>query len=673
MLLTDKITTFDEYVAATYARRGETRQRPIGADYLAGDNFITPYPLTELISQPGTFLPVTKQVEQINKSLWWLHREMLRVVHVYPEHTAVMRQLNALHAFGHMMPHISADDPSMIAFTASADDGARDRQTRMALGRFIRRYYNFATDKNIAAIEAAHRGELNPPVEFIVAETDPKEFLNAYQAISSCMSKSTSSYGLKLMHPVLAYCTPGFQLAILKNAGGGISARSLVWINPDNKEDKRYVRTYGDVVLHNYLKKNGFMPRAFEPAYLKTMVIKGNADSGREQLVAPYVDSGSECPSGEGNQNGVWDGADRIYLLKSGTKTKIPPEFLVQMQTSGGHTYGRPFPINRKCALTGEPVNGLKDQFVSVWHDGKEDIALASAVKDWLFVAPSYGRNKLYFPPDTVTFLHGATRYVDNDENRQAMGYVRLMPKFYPDSIEWFSKNDKGLAKIVDGHIKAEDLMIWIDEYFTRVNIHKSQLPKDAVRVAALDDIKTWAHPTIPTVRTEANRKVVPGVHAVKQAYDGKWHYERQLHQVLLFGQQIWVPLDQSAASIDLTELPTQVKTSIAAACAATSLLVNAKKKALFDTFAARGDFLCPLSDHGDTYEAGYVFEYRSIPLKLVEAFLAADYVEGKVTKAPVASMKSLHKFGRMVIDIVNKEWALAHPKATAKEAATVD
>jgi hypothetical protein len=191
--------------------------------------------------------------------------------------------------------------------------------------------------------------------------------------------------------------------------------------------------------------------------------------------------------------------------------------------------------------------------------------------------------------------------------------------------------------------------------------------------MAAIDEVKTWAHPEVPYVRTEANRKVVPGVHAVSQAYDGKWHYTRQLHQVSLFGQQVLVPLEQTADSITMTELPTHVRASITKTAETTLLLVNAKKKALFETFAARGDMLVPLNDHGDTYEAGYVFEYRSIPMKLVETYLNADFDAAKVTKAPQGAMAFFHKFGRMVIDTVDHEWAIAHPKAAAKEAATAE
>lgn len=668
MHLSEKITSLEDYLKASWEKGKVT-------DYVYGDvlSLTTPIALFPLTTN-GMIGKMTT-VEAVPKSLWWVHRELMRMaVGVYPAPTQALKYLSAREAFQHLLVHVSKEDPSMIAFTASADDGIRDRQTRMQFGRFMRRYYNFAADNAIAAVEAAHRMELNPPVEFIVGEKDPSAFLHAYQSINSCMSKSVGTYGTS-MHPVLAYCTPGFQLAILRNASGGISARSLVWVNPENPADKRMVRTYGDTVLHNYLIKNGFEPKAFEPAYLKTQIVNAASpgSDGYANIVCPYIDPGEQARSPEQNTSAVWDGADKLYLLKRGTKLKVPSEYIVSVTNSGGISRAKAFPINRKCAVSGKMINGMTDAFVNVLHDGKQDIALLKEVSTWKAARITYGGASLYCAPETPMFSHGAVNYIEDVVTRTQLGYVQLNPKFYPDDRGWFSKDTTALTKIGLGsrasYIKTEDAAVYIDAGPVVIHMHRDEVPKDADRVAAYNDIKTWANPKVNVVRTIANRKVVPGVHPVVQGYDGGWNYQRHMRQVMIMGMKVWIPSDQSPGSIQLTELPSGTKLQIAAAARDLSVYGNAKKRALFDAFASRGDMLVPLQDASDgKLEIGYIFEYRSIPMKLVEKFLNEPFDESKITAkgraaTPVENMRGFHKHAALVLTYFEEAWAVAHPK----------
>lgn len=676
MHLSDKITTLEEYLTATAPDGTKVR------DYVSGSGAsqtlvvpggATPTGTIQMLPLVSTgFVGAFKSTEYIPVALWWVHRELLRMaLGVYPPSTQALRHVSALAPFQHLLLHVSKEDPSMVAFTANTEDGIRDRQTRIAFGRFIRRYYNFVQAPAIAAIEAAHRTELNPPVEFIVAEKNPDEFIAAYKAVNSCMSKSDSTFGTQGMHPVASYCTPGFQLAVLRNSNGGISARSLVWINPENPEDKRYVRTYGDQVLHNYLKKNDFKPKAFEPAYLKTKRLTAVDSSGCAQLVVPYVDPGAEASSSEQNSGqGVWDGDERIYLLKSATRLKIPDIYRMSVQSSSGVSTGRAFPINRTCSISGKPINGLVDQFVTTFFGGKEGVALASEIKDHVSCIPAYGTRATYFEPGTLVFKHGSGTYLDCTANREAMGYARLDANFYPTEQDWFLKSSSNYVGISGGRlmptrfIKAEDLAIYIARGGLVTRMHRNEVPKDAERVAAIEDVKTWVSKDTETVRTVANRKVVPGVHPVKQMYNGKWNYTRHLRQITILGEKLWVPLDHDLATLEITTLPEAARAQVQNACEAMAVYGNAKKRALFDVFASRGDMLVPLRDAANgKLEAGYIFEYRSLPMKLVESYLAADYVADHVTNAPAATMQVFHKFGRMVLAAFEVEWAKVHPK----------
>lgn len=96
------------------------------------------------------------------QSRWWMEREALRAAHgVYPEVTSVLE--NLVNSFGlqqHFI-HISAEDPNMVAYTASVEDGQRDKQVRLSFGKLIRKLYcasvplNFLMEKPMPAIRFA--------------------------------------------------------------------------------------------------------------------------------------------------------------------------------------------------------------------------------------------------------------------------------------------------------------------------------------------------------------------------------------------------------------------------------------------------------------------------------------------------------------------------------------
>jgi hypothetical protein len=207
--------------------------------------------------------------------------------------------------------------------------------------------------------------------------------------------------------------------------------------------------------------------------------------------------------------------------------------------------------------------------------------------------------------------------------------------------------------------------------------LHISQVPKDAVRVASINEYKTWATADTTLVRTVANRAVVPGLHPVQQLVDGTWDYERNLHAVAFMGERVWLTKDQTVADIRLDVLPASMAAKVAEAAGAVGQIANAKKKALFACFARSGDMLVPREeapkDAAHKYVASWVFEYRDIPLKLVEAWLAEEFTE--VGNAPSDRMAVLHKVARLVFKAVDDIWAAktVQPKVAEKAAETAE
>lgn len=662
MNLTDKITSLEEYLSV----KGTSWS--VKGDYKVSRGFIRPSGVSFSVllahGEQGS-------TEYIPDTLWWVHREMLRQVYeVYPAQTRILKALSTVSPqYQHLMLHISVENPEMIAFTASPEDGMRDRQTKMAFGRFLRKYNNWATDKTIAEIEAAHRTEMNPPISFIVAEKEKKEFVAAYRAINSCMSKSLNEYpSTKGMHPVEAYCAPGWQLAIMKNSDGRISARSLVWINPEDETDKRMVRTYGDSVLDSWLKQKGFKVKNFVGAWLVTKVISDSVVDGQSGIVVPYVDPGTINGNTVSDQNGqgVWDGADRVYLTDSKMRSRIPTKYNCSVQAASGHTTAHPFPINRKCAITGAAINGIKDAFVDVWYDEKKDIALATAVAQhgWVKANRGNGTEQIYHAPSTPTFMHGSVLYVKCEAVYKKLGWIKLVEKYYGER-EW-EPIQAAYVRTEAGWIMLKDACYFINDVSLRITCHESEVPKDAERLAAIDDIKTYGDASLAPriVRTAANRRVIPGIHPVGQAYNGEWHYTRQMSQTTIMGEVCWLPPGKTISDIELNDLTPNAKARMIEAVHACAVHGNARKRALFSVFASRGDMLAPLADGPDgKLIGGYIFEYTKLPMKLITAWLDAPYVEGRVLHAPDSKMRELHKFGQLALRLADEEWAKAHPK----------
>lgn len=671
MKLTDKITSLEDYlqvelpICPPYGKRAGTVQSCWAR---SSAELTTPGSVIWMPNVSTGFASLTA-TERLPNNMWWAHREMLRLAYgVYTPHTQALAHLVNHYQFAHHFPHISVEDNNLIGYTASVDDGLRDRQTRVALGRFVRKTYLMMPDTMVASIEAAHRSELNPNVELIVAEGNKDAFREAYQSINSCMSKANSAYGGgNLMHPVEAYCTPGFHLAVLRNSQGNISARSLVWINPANAEDKRYVRTYGDTVLHTWLKRSGFKPLSFEGAYLKTQRYERQDEGDRKSIITPYVDPGTDCGESEHNYQGVWDGADKVYILKRSTKLKVPASYRCDLTSAGGTTHARAYPINRPCAITGVVINAFADSFVDVLIEGKKQIALATAAKDWKLV--SYPSTQgVRVAPDTPVFRHGLATYIDDAKNRADQGYYKLDEELYPTEQEWFSHSSSTNVRVSYRRklswIKIEDAFTFIPNASAGVlAIHKSELPENAVRVASINERKTWAAADVELVETTANRKVVVGVHDVRQAFDGKYYFTRSLKTVKLFGETVFYPADMDPKHVVFKELPAKIREQIARDVASVNQLANAKKKALFNTVARSGDMLCPKNEvAGGGLDAAYIFEYRDIPLKLVEPWLRGDCDAVKITDMNEERKVALHTIGRMVMEEVDKLWA-ARPK----------
>lgn len=181
-------------------------------------------------------------------------------------------------------PHISEEDPKMVAYTASVDKLRRDIQTRCKPGRYLAKFYpNLDSDsvKKLAESFLAnnHGGELK-----FIENDDPDGWERIYaDGPRSCMKGESC---------VTAYARPGnhLRLAYLES-DDKITARAIV-----REDNKSYVRVYPSPNSDEELRLHTKMTEMLESAWYSHGNLNGiclNTWETDDGWVAPYIDCGN--------------------------------------------------------------------------------------------------------------------------------------------------------------------------------------------------------------------------------------------------------------------------------------------------------------------------------------------------------------------------------------------
>jgi hypothetical protein len=143
--------------------------------------------------------------------------------------------------------HVSTDDPSKIAYTASAQHGRDDRQTRMRPGKYL----TMIGCPDVAYWAAKYAAE-NENLEIKFASTADEIEQVYLNGPDSCMSKTLRHY-CSHIHPVRVYAAGDLEIAYLGDFDN-VTARCVVW-----RAKKLYHRIYGDKGrLENLLRATGY-------------------------------------------------------------------------------------------------------------------------------------------------------------------------------------------------------------------------------------------------------------------------------------------------------------------------------------------------------------------------------------------------------------------------------
>ena len=186
--------------------------------------------------------------------------------------------------------HVSIKDPRLVSFTESPEKGARDIQTCIKAGKYIKRYHPGVPDAVITYFATlmnatAHIPSSKNQVKFAkTAAQIERVYVNGPH---SCMSHSSGGNYASSVHPVRAYAGPDLAIAYIEDLNGKPMARCVVW--PDKK---RYSRIYGDGGPWTNMLRGGLE----EMQYRRGPMIGARLTAIKEELgyVCPHIDDDNE-------------------------------------------------------------------------------------------------------------------------------------------------------------------------------------------------------------------------------------------------------------------------------------------------------------------------------------------------------------------------------------------
>lgn len=473
---------------------------------------------------------------------WWLKREWLRIEReIYLESTEVINYIN------NQMPqyalHVSKQDPLFVAYTPDKAFGESDRQLKTSIGKFITKYYPHLKDEVVQALVADHLGELDNTFEILTGEAITEVYRKS-GGTSACMSKGLVDYpGAAGHHPSEAYWAPNISMAVLRNAAGDVTARSMLFT--PSETDKRFIRVYGDLKLRKKLLRSGYIQGTWVGAEFNTIVIPCTS-ADKVRFVLPYLDCNGSTASPVGSTVAYYDGKVRGVSEELGRKLRTVGGISATVCAANTGGYYEITPVNStdavvKCAVSGVDIDLMIEDTYKYFKDDVL-VSVCKAVADVsstaLYRCSVNARTQLVnIPTDTLTYTHNFETFIDTPEQRQFSGYERLSSKYYTEP-EWVLKTryNSGLAyrETVHGLIKPEDAVqvISLNSQGKAIAtyIHQQEVTKGWVKVHSVKRGEAvWAEPTVGIVKTVGGRKVVPGVHAVQQTYDSKWEFSRNL------------------------------------------------------------------------------------------------------------------------------------------------
>lgn len=485
---------------------------------------------------------------------WWAVREFARLQYGIYELTDALRKVRQftynLHA------HVSLEDPKMIAYTPDKQSGEADRQIRIAPGRFFSRFLPIMTENFIRQLTEEHIAELSDEVEFVEGEQIVDEYINFPAGVGACMTKECFS---KANHPAWVYVTEKVKLALVRDSGGKVISRSLVY--EPSEDDKRYIRaSYGSPVLEKRLKRKGYKAGTFVGAKLNLKTCdEPDEGTGKVTFLLPYIDGNGQAGSERWSYVAILDGELQVISLDMLNKLRaLDPAYVASGINTSGKAKVRPVDtasFQTSCVITGKPINLLtadNDAVVKVLV--KPDIVehalsaelYSTDITNWrrMWLEDKY----IYVHPDQLLVVENTT-YPNHRGALMANGLSKLDEVFYPEMQGWhrglevvFTSDNRAVLSKDAARIVRKDAVGGLEV----VTMHKSELPEKAVKVhSPRIGAQNYVAADVPVQKTISGRKVHEMVNNIAKLITGELEFTNKIQVVDFWGAHMNVQKTQ--------------------------------------------------------------------------------------------------------------------------------
>lgn len=528
--------------------------------------------------------------------LWWLRREVIREhVGVYPEPTSVLTWLRTAGGMaGQYFPHVSAEDPTMIAFTPDAQNGKNDKQVRTTMGKFLRKYLIVVTDKVIADLEATHRAELDDTFEIARTAAEIENVYRNMEGDSGCMRHPRNQFHLVDYHPSAIYEGPGLGVAYIKGVNGGIKARSVIYENPDDPTDKRYVRLYGDAILGRKLQRAGYQMAGLAGVKIRKLRDKAFTETGsigsgyneRDRLklfVMPYVDHPGGNASGNRTHSAIAamnpKDSEFLILLDEACNRALNCAGLATAGIRGtsGYTYIEELDLsqlNYTCALSGVEYDKTVVAAVDWLNEDGTVVLVSNTALMEVEELRNLGRYDEHGRHGTLRCTEatrakfaikhsGYENYFDDEHTRRNIGLYELDARYYPGEVRFVNASDMGYARMDNGDgvvVLKADLVKVFDENgdFLHRHISDAKLARRQgyVTCAPIGKLRCISHPQNPSlVTTLGGKRALLQRHELETLYDGSYEFSRNTRSVYVARTEIVYADAAGPASINMDRI----------------------------------------------------------------------------------------------------------------------
>lgn len=586
MNLTDKITTFEEALSVPEIANQRASRYDEQYWYAPGS-----HPRLVWSAAPLTVPAVVR--DSLPKHMWWLIREWCRFQASRDVYGTVIAALWAVPSLAQYAPKPSSER-GKIDFFPDSRAGEAERPITTTVGRFLNKVSPLYSDEFIKRLDEAYRAEMSNEIELL---SGAENFRLVYlEGPSSCMSKYFHSpesvpegeardhyEKFEGNHPVDAYDVPGVMIAVGRDSNGRVNARCVVYVNPDNPEDKRMVRVYGDASLAARLRRNGFKLNSLSGVNLRRIPLPQLDRDGLEGVhayCAPYLDGpGGLHTSPEAGRNLIHVvGRDYLTAIETRRVDALRRHLNTVFDSrsaSSSHTIDTPdangvvylrsvseADVTLTCPLTERAVNLVDEDATlsDVYVQGRVVQAIVDVTDlpaAYVFDPASVSMVSVRYYEGTPTFDSG--QYIDTPDTRRDLGYIRLRDGMYVDYSDRWVLPRAGWVQAIDGFAyRMADVMRIVgvnDDGHYDPGVERQFVAregfnsKDYIRLhnKTRTGGATYTTKNAKVVKTDTGRTVLPGYHEVRLCGDGKWRFERGLVTVSWLGNTtVWMTREQA-------------------------------------------------------------------------------------------------------------------------------